>query len=95
MKLFRKKQPEVRLVNVGATSLRADNSLFVTIDPQFADMLVELRDALVDLVGHQRVEVLPLPKGAVQFFQAEHPFVLSIDESFRAPIIREDDNEPV
>ena len=91
----RKKKPEVRLVNVGATSIQADTSLFVTIDPQFADMLVELRDALVDLVGHQRVEVFPLPKGAIQFFQAEHPFVLSVDQSFMQPIIKEDDDDQV
>lgn len=33
------------------------------------------------LVGHENVMGVPIPRGAVQFYQVEHPLIFGVDTS--------------
>lgn len=73
------KKVQVEIIKAAGHELRSDRSLFVTVEPQFADFCEEIRETLIKLVGHESVEVLPMPKGSVQFYQVEHPYIITMD----------------
>lgn len=70
--------PEVRIVLAEAHRVQAGDALFVTIDPQFADYADDVQECLRSL-GVEKALVLPIPKGAVQFFAIEETITVSVD----------------
>lgn len=68
-KFLRTRKLKVKLLPVAATSFSAESAILVTIDPQFADLATDVSQLVADLVGHDAVAVLPIPSGALNFYE--------------------------
>ena len=78
---FKEKAEKIQVEIVKATGheLSADKSIFFTIDPQFAGYIDAITTEVAKLVGHNNVVGAPIPRGAVEFYQIEHPYIIGVD----------------
>lgn len=74
------KKVQVEIIKAKGHELNSERSLFVAIDPAFAHMAGFIKDELEVLLGHDRVSVMPVPSGAVEFYQIEHPYIIGVEK---------------
>lgn len=70
-------KPKVELVvTTHGRPLRSNESLVVTIDPEYSDLIESLEESLESILGHSNFVVLPIPKDAIRFYSVEHHLVV-------------------
>lgn len=80
-------KPRVEIVLATAHKIDALDSLVVFVDPQYADFAQDIFEELRRVTGHENHTVLPVPADAVKIFKIQHQMTMSIDESFAAPLL--------
>lgn len=74
--LFRRKPKAIK----EAQYIRSDEGLLILLEPQFADMAEDVRHELIDLLGHEAVKILIIPKGSISFISVNFPKVITIHQ---------------
>ena len=72
------KTPKVEIIVSEAHRIKPGESLFVTVDPQFADLIPEVETRLFEL--GVPAAALPLPSGAIKFFAVEKGVEVSVEK---------------